>query len=1310
MSSWRRLKLHTWNTAHLSAAGITLLFAIPLATSLAIQNSETRQAQGRKAELHVDSISQRVAKSIARTQATTGILSDALRNYKPEIFSATLGNAFGITGPDAIFEITPDNIAPLVITRRGDSIDARLSQILTSQPISLAPTPLGDPTIGFRGQQLVFTQALISRSGEGRTRFWGYLSIRTTIPALTQTGNFRELAADGLAIRVQHLIDNQIPGSILFDSNNKEAPALARKDISLPGNGSLRFDVIPLDVATSSGETSNWLFLLAGCIAFYLSNLKLLRRPAILKQEVERRTQQLDQEKAILEQEISNRKDAESMLERSHRLLDSIFEHIPGMIILKRASDKRVARINRSGEDILGRSRQSLIGRSNDEIYDPDLANRLNQSDEQVATGTPQIEHSLELLRMPGQDNRWIRLRKILLRNIEGRPEYILEFAEDVSERESLDLRLREHLHFLEQLIDAIPGPLYFKDTKGRYIGINSAFERYIGINRSDISGKTVFDISSYDRAHQHHHADNELMERGNGSQIYEATVRNADGLDREVVFHKAVYHQTDGNPGGIVGILLDITERKQAEQKVIQLNRLLTLLSDTNQAIVRIQDPTRLLEVVAELLLESGKFPVAWIHLHDQDKIYLSSQVSDNENVAREITAMFSRASEKSLSNPIYINTADGFESYLTKELASRRLRAYAELPIHQLGQKIGSIGILDASIEVFDSDNRRLIEDLANNISYALESMHAQAQRRAAEEQLELAARVFENSTEGIIITDAGNRILIVNKAFSSVTGYTPDEVIGKTPSLLSSGRQAPAFYSDLWQSLQENGEWQGEIENRRKNGEIYPEWLNISVAKQDDGSVSNYVAIFSDLTKRKEIEGRLAFLAQFDPLTELPNRLQFHNDLQHAIEQARTQRKKIALLTLDLDRFKIINDTFGHTAGDQLLIEAANRLRDSISPGDTLCRLGGDEFAIILSNIASISDVTSFATHAQANLRRSMFMESHEIHLSTSIGISLFPDDASTMEGLISNADSAMYAAIELGGNTFRFYQQEMNASSAERMRIESRLHHALERGELAVYFQPLVCSKSGQIAGAEALLRWHSEELGPIRPDVFIPLMEETKLIIPIGLWVLKTACEENRRWRHAGQKDMFVAVNLSAVQLAEPELVGNIERILSETQFDPRFLEIELTESAVMRDADAGIRTLNQLKTLGVQISIDDFGTGYSSLSYLKQLPLDTLKIDRSFVIDAVDNKNASAIIRAIVAMGHTLDFHIIAEGIESIGQVDLLRDVSVDYLQGYYFSRPIPASQFSELLRRTPSFSLIPAVSQSRPALRPVRH
>ena len=1298
MSGWQRLVVRAKEASQLTAVLITLGFATPVALNLYLQREDSNRAAREQAGLRIEAVANSVARALDQTVTATAVLADGFDQGNAELLSRTSSNILRIIGSGAHMEIMPEGSRPILIAAHNAPPSLLAIPGAKASGAWKAPVPIGDPVVSIREQQIIVTQAMVNQSPEGRTRFWGYVIIGQPFSALAKTAQLNQLVSENFAIRVKYQTVGSDSETLLFDSFRNGIPAIAHKTIRLPGTAQVHFEIS----SNASGFIigSDMIFLLLASASLFSLVLFFLKRPAVLQQRIRIANELLEDEKRSLQHEIEVRLEAEKMLERSHRLLDSIFEHIPGMIILKRASDRRIVRINRSGEEIFSRSRHTLIGRSNDEIYEPNLADRLNLSDREILVSREPIELPVEQYVMPGHPSRWISVRKTVLLGEDNQPEYILEFGRDVTEEEQLDLRLREHLHFLEQLVDAIPSPLFFKDPKGRYLSVNQAFERYIGISREEITGKTVFDIATPAMARMYNRADMDLLAQG-GTQVYETSIKDGQGNERDVMFHKAVFHQTDGDQGGIVGIMLDITERKQAEFQVARFNRFLTVLNDVNEVLVRPLEPEQLLTQVAELLCTSGKFPVSWIHTSENSRLLMCERCRDDEPLIREIHETCLPEGNAALNTAFY-GLLSEFTGILSHESTRvHKLNNIAFLPIRLQNSNTALIGILDSQENGLSSQEKQLLEDLANNVSQALARVESEAQKRAAAEQLELAARVFENSAEGIMITDANNCILLVNKTFSSVTQYEPLEVIGQNPKLLSSGRQGGTFYKSMWESLHKTGEWQGEIENRRKNGELYPEWLNISVVRQPDGSISNYVAVFSDLTNRKEIEKRVQFLSHFDTLTALPNRAHFHGQLERAITTDAGRHSKLALLTLDIDRFQLINDSLGHDAGDRILIEVATRLKSSLTPGDTLCRLGGDEFAIILNHIDANSDASAIAVICQTRLRKAIQINNHEIHLSASIGISIFPDDAQSVEGLVSCADSAMYSAIEHGGNTFRFFQAEMNARSAERMRIESLLHHALERGEFSVYYQPLVNARSGEIAGAEALLRWHNEELGAIGPSVFVPLLEDTQLIRHVGKWVLRKSCLENKRWRKRTGRDMFVAVNLSAVQLADDNLINDIRQILDETGCDPRYLEIELTESSIMHDSELGIRTLNRLKDLGIRLSIDDFGTGYSSLSYLNSFPLDTLKIDRSFVMNATSDQNAQAIIKAIVAMGHTLGFEIIAEGVEDTEQLNLLREDDVDILQGYYFSRPIPAIEFEELVARTTAYSLSPTLTRA---------
>jgi diguanylate cyclase (GGDEF)-like protein/PAS domain S-box-containing protein len=560
--------------------------------------------------------------------------------------------------------------------------------------------------------------------------------------------------------------------------------------------------------------------------------------------------------------------------------------------------------------------------------------------------------------------------------------------------------------------------------------------------------------------------------------------------------------------------------------------------------------------------------------------------------------------------------------------------------------------------------------------------------AQRRA-EEDLRLAATVFDHSVEAIMVTDAQRRILSVNKAFTNLTGFPPGSVIGQTPSLLSSSRQGLVQYDTIWREATEKGSWQGETWQRRRDGTEFPEWLSIGAVRDRSDSITHFVAVFSDITERKASEARIAFLAHHDPLTSLPNRTLFQDRLVHALARCERSSSVLALLFLDLDRFKTINDSLGHIIGDRLLQSVAERLQHCVRDTDTICRQGGDEFIIVLPEI---SDAEVSARIAQKILRRlaePFEVDGHVLGTSFSIGISIFPNDGRSADALMKNADTAMYHAKENGRNTYRFFTESMNANALDRLKIENHLRRALELNQLSLHFQPQINLASGTVVGGEALLRWQSDELGFVPPGRFIPIAEESGLIVPIGRWVLREACRHAMSWYAAGVRTVTVAVNISALQFRRDDIVARVSEALAESGLPPEYLELELTESLLMEHVDDVLDTIQRLKILGVRLSIDDFGTGYSSLSYLKRFSVDRLKIDQSFVRDMVKDPDDAAIVRAIIQLGRSLKLEVIAEGAESRTQVDFLINEGCLESQGYFFCPPVAHDVFMSMLTRS---------------------
>ncbi|MDP5241405.1 EAL domain-containing protein [Uliginosibacterium sp. 31-16] len=551
-----------------------------------------------------------------------------------------------------------------------------------------------------------------------------------------------------------------------------------------------------------------------------------------------------------------------------------------------------------------------------------------------------------------------------------------------------------------------------------------------------------------------------------------------------------------------------------------------------------------------------------------------------------------------------------------------------------------------------------------------------------KQAEAKVRLSEAVFNDSAEGIMVTDADNRIVSVNDAFCRITGYTQDEVMGKTPNMFSSGRHSYAFYAGMWRNLLENGRWHGDILNRKKNGEVFPAWLAISAVEDDAGNISHFVAILSDYSEKRAFEERLEYVANHDALTGLPNRALLQDRAERAITRAARDGSRVAMVMVDLDHFKVINDSLGHATGDRLLLAVVERLRACLAETDTFCRQGGDEFILLIPEDVATEQLGGKLQRMLTELARPFELEGRGLIVTASMGVALYPVDAGNVDDLLLKAETAMYHAKGAGRNAFRFFAEQMNADAHERFALQTRLSGAVERNELLLHYQPQVDLRTRRITGAEALVRWRDSELGLVAPARFIPVAEESGLIIPIGEWVLREACRQAQAWRQGGLPDMLIAVNMSALQFKRSDPVETVRQVLEETGLPGYCLELELTESILVEDANAILETLKRLKHLGVQLAIDDFGTGYSSLAYLKRFPIDKLKIDKSFVRDVVEDADEAAIVHTIIQLGKNLKMTTLAEGVETEAQLAFLRVEGCREAQGFLFSRPLGSDDF----------------------------
>jgi len=562
---------------------------------------------------------------------------------------------------------------------------------------------------------------------------------------------------------------------------------------------------------------------------------------------------------------------------------------------------------------------------------------------------------------------------------------------------------------------------------------------------------------------------------------------------------------------------------------------------------------------------------------------------------------------------------------------------------------------------------------------------------ERRNTESEVRIAATAFE-SQESLMITDADGVILRVNKAFTENTGFTAKEAVGQTPRLLKSGRHNADFYRTMWESIQRTGVWQGEIWDRRKNGEVYPKWLTISSVKNKDGAVTHYVGAHIDITERKAAEEKIQQLAFYDPLTRLPNRRLLTDRLQHGLASSARSGRHGALLFMDLDNFKTINDTLGHNVGDILLQQVAGRLESCVREGDTVARIGGDEFVVVLEDLnqhalAAAEETEDVSEKILATLNQPYQLATHEYRNTASIGVILFNGHQQSIDELMKQADISMYQAKKAGRNTLRFYDPQMQENITARASLESELFKALEHQQFQLHYQIQVDS-SNRPFGAEALIRWMHPERGLIFSAQFIPLAEETGLILPIGKWAMEVACAQLKAWQQdAFTRDLVMCVNVSAKRFRQADFAAQVQAAVQRHAINPKLLKLELTESMLLEDIDDTIATMNELNAIGVRFSLDDFGTGYSSLQYLKRLPLDELKIDQSFVRDIATDSSDKAIVSTIIAMAQSLNLDVIAEGVETEEQRNFLLKAGCTRFQGSLFARPVPINEFEALLR-----------------------
>jgi diguanylate cyclase (GGDEF)-like protein/PAS domain S-box-containing protein len=822
----------------------------------------------------------------------------------------------------------------------------------------------------------------------------------------------------------------------------------------------------------------------------------------------------------------------------------------------------------------------------------------------------------------------------------------------DITARRLAEQALASERALLRRVIDTIPDLIFYKDTTGHYMGCNKAFEAFAGRDEQSQVGKTDFDFFDHKTASYFREQDRRMMESGETRQN-EEWVSYPDG--RQVLLNtvKTPFGNPQGGTLGVLGISRDVTMQFDAQAELKSRDETYhAILSTATDGFWIADVQGKIIEVNQAYVVMSGYSREELLGMHISELDCVDSMAVVTGRIQRIVEA--------------------GGAVFETRH---RR--------------KNGEVWPVEVSANYWPEQVRHFV--FIRDIT----------QRKIVEGQLQQAAEVFENTQDGMMVTDLSDVIVRVNRAFTELTGYPEAEALGQKPSMLTSPHQDRAVFVSMRKDLAQKGRWKGEITNRRKSGDDFAQWMTISSVHDAAGTVTHRVSTFTDISLLKEAQAKVHNLAFFDPLTQLPNRRLLLDRLHRAVASSARRKTCGAVLQIDLDHFKLLNETEGHEAGDMLLIEVARRLRTCVRDQDSLAHQGGDDFLVILEDLGSelheaASRAEMVAEKVLQTLREPYQLDSIEYNSQASVGIAIFHAQEDSAEEVLKRADTAMYRAKADGRNAVRFFDPAMQAALEHRIKLELELRQALPGNELQLYYQAQVDS-AGRVVSAEALIRWEHPVRGLVSPVQFIPLAEESGLILPIGTWVLETACAQLKAWeKRAATRELKLAVNVSARQFRQPDFVPMTRSIIEQSGIDPRFLKLEMTESMVIDNVADTIEKMHQLKTLGLAFSMDDFGTGYSSLAYLKRLPLDQLKIDQSFVRDISHDPNDAAIVQTIITMGNTLGMNVIAEGVETQEQLDFLRKHGCNTYQGYLFSRPVPLADFEQLLERQASLNLAP--------------
>ncbi len=941
---------------------------------------------------------------------------------------------------------------------------------------------------------------------------------------------------------------------------------------------------------------------------------------------------------------------------------------------------------NPSFEAFAGRSEMAQIGHSDFDFFDRHTAEFFRSRDKAVMD-SGQAQRNEEWVTYPDGRRALLDTLKSPIRDTNGKVIGLIGISRDITEDRQRDRSYRI-------LIETSQDGFWRADMSGRLLEVNDAYVKSSGYSREELLSMRINDLDAEENPDETARRIERIIRTG--GDLFETRHRRKDGSLWQVEISTS-FVDLDG--GTMFVFCRDVNERRRAEQieKVhLQLGEI--AINGTVDSLLR-----HALEH-AELLTRST---ISFFHLVDPDQESLTLQTW-SKNTLRAMEANTRGAAKKTKQDnklgaqgkphpfadfgpwidsirdrrTLLINDYPAYLSAHDQPECPLAVTRTVTVPIFDANKQIVAV------IGVGNRTNSYLAED--EEVLCAIGQMTMEmVERRSNADRVRLTSSVFDSTQDGIIITDARMAVIAVNQAFTRITNFTQGEMLGCDPRILMGTQYDEAFYRDVSVTLRKHGYWQGEIGCRNKAGEPFTVLLTLNKILDKDGQVSNYLAVFADLSEKKAAEARAEYLARVDSLTGLPNRTTFETTLGQTVAKAKRRERSVGLLLVGLDRFKDVNESFGHTVGDEVLRMAAERLQERLRHEDTLARLGGDEFAVMIEEVDRADRVAYVAQQLIDSLASPFIVGNTEVYVGASVGLSLFPLDAADAHGLLRNVDSALKLAKTQGRGVYRFYTESLTATARSRMELNAQLRHALDAEEFEVYYQPQLALGSGQVSGVEALVRWRRSDGSMISPADFIPVAEETGLIEELGAWVLRTACRTVKAWFDAGVKPITLAVNVAARQFHPQRLPALVQEVLAETGLPAQWLELEITESSIMEQGNDALTLLNTLKALGIKLAIDDFGTGYSSLAYLKRFAVDKLKIDQSFVRDIPDDISDMEITSTIIAMARHMRLKVLAEGVETAAQRNFLHSQGCDEMQGYLFSRPVPALDCVALIRQS---------------------